>query len=247
MADLIRAEWLKVWNGRLWWVLSAFTLLMCAMAGAGFVSQATHQPPAGPNAAETLTQTLVNSWFMAELAAALITMICVTREFGNGAINRSVLLSGGRSRLMAAKLIVAGAVGVLFAVVTGVLAAVSPWVLLLRSPYHPVWTGRTTATVLGVMAVVVAGALWGSTLGVLIRNQVLAIVVMLLNTWLVSEALFRLVPAVGRFTIDEAMASIYQDDKPNLLSLPAALAVLAGWLVLAAVAGRARLLRRDLP
>ncbi len=247
MADLVRAEWLKIWNGRLWWMLSAFTLLMSVMAGLGFMTQFRQQLPAGQTTPQAATAALVNAWFVVELAAAILTMIAVTREFGNGAINRSVLLSGSRARLHAAKLMAAAATGAVFAAATGVLAAASPWVFMAGTGYRPVWSGQATATLLGVMAVVFAGALWGSTLGTLLRNQAAAVVVMLLNTWLVSEALFRLLPRVGRFTIDEAMASVYRDPKPELLPVTAGLAVLVGWIVLAAVAGRRQFLHRDLP
>ncbi|MBP2708347.1 ABC transporter permease [Microbispora sp. RL4-1S] len=247
MRNLVKAEWLKIWNGRVWWILSGFALLMCAMACAGFLAEAKKQLPRGQTTPEVVTTTLVNVWFMVELVAALVAMIAVTREFGNGAINRSVLLSGGRRRLQVAKLIAATAAGAVFAAATGVLAAASPWVFLIGTGYRPAWTAETTWTLLGVMAVVVAGAVWGSALGLLIRNQVAAVVTMLLSTWLVSESLFRLVPAVGKFTVDEAMAAVYHDVKPELLSPPVALAVLAGWLALAAFAGGRQFLHRDLP
>lgn len=247
MVDLVKAEWLKMWNGRLWWVLSAFTLVMSSTACFGFVSQFRQQLASGQTTPQVATTTLVNCWFMVELAAAVLAMVSVTREFGNGAICRSVLLSGGRARVYTAKLLAAAATGAAFALVTGVLAAASPWVFLAGTGYRPVWTGQATGTLLGVMAVVFAGAVWGSSLGLLIRNQTAAVVVMLFNTWLVSGALFRLAPSVGRFTIDEAMAAVYRDTAPGLLPVSAALAVLAGWLVLAAAAGRRQFLHRDLP
>ncbi|MGW0859024.1 ABC transporter permease, partial [Streptomyces sp. NPDC002690] len=91
-------------------------------------------------------------------------------------------------------------------------------------------------------------ALWGCLLGLIIRQQVVAVVVMLLSTWLVSGGLQRLVPEVGRFTIDEAMAAVYQDSSTaGLLPTPWAIVVLAAWIAAAAVAGRAFFVRRDLP
>lgn len=245
MRNLVKAEWLKIWNGRAWWILAAFAVLMCAMACAGFVSTAD-QMPADRTTPEAMTTTLVNSWFMVELVAALIAMIAATREFGNGAINRTVLLGGGRHRVHAAKLIAAALAGTVIAAATGVLAALAPWVFL-TGERHPAWTQETTYTLLGVMAVVVAGAVWGSALGMLIRNQVAAISVLLLNTWLVSEGLFKIVPSAGRFTLDKAMSSIYHDPNTELLAVPAACAVLLGWMALAALTGRHQLLRRDLP
>jgi ABC-type transport system involved in multi-copper enzyme maturation permease subunit len=224
-------------------------LLLSVLADAGYLKQALDKPsPARPSAAE-LTSTLVQGWFTVELAAALVGMLAVTREFGGGAICRSVLLSGGRGRLLLAKLLAVAGSGALFAVVTGAVAAVSPWVFLAGQArhYHPEWTATTTWTLLGVMLVVVTGALWGSLLGLLIRQQVAAVVTLLLSTWLVSEGLLRLAPKVGRFTIDEAMASVYRGGNAGLLSIPWALVVLAVWIVAAGVVARGLFLRRDLP
>jgi ABC-type transport system involved in multi-copper enzyme maturation permease subunit len=246
MGDLIGAEWRKIWTGRSWWALGTAALLLSALADAGYLKQALDKPAqARPSAAE-LTSTLVQGWFTVELAAALVGMLAVTREFGSGAICRSVLLSGGRGRLLLAKLLAVAGTGALFAVVTGAVAAVSPWVFL-TGHYRPQWTATTTWTLLGVMLVVVTGALWGSLLGLLIRQQVAAVVTLLLSTWLVSEGLLRLAPKVGRFTIDEAMASVYRSGNAGLLSIPWALVVLALWIAAAIVGARVLFLRRDLP
>ncbi|QNP72663.1 ABC transporter permease [Streptomyces roseirectus] len=246
MRDLIVAEWRKIWTGRAWWAVSAAALLMCVMADAGMLQQELAKTPR-PDSTREITSTLVQGWFMVELAAAVVAMLAVTREFGNGAISRSVLLSGGRGRLVAAKLTAAACCGAAFALVAGALAAVSPWLFMAGREQRPEWTMTTTWTLLGVMLVVVTGALWGALLGLLIRQQVAAILVLLISTWLVGEGLLRLVPAVGRFTIDEAMASVYRGGNEHLLPIPWALLVLAAWLAAGTVAARALFLRRDLP
>ncbi|GAA2504844.1 ABC transporter permease [Streptomyces longisporus] len=246
MRDLIGAEWRKIWTGRAWWCVVAAAVLMCAMADAGLLQQKLAKTPEGSSTSE-ITSTLVQGWFMVELAAAVIAMVAVTREFGNGAISRSVLLSGGRGRLLAAKLIAVAGCGTVFALGAGVLAAASPWVFLAGRTQKPEWTATTTWTLLGVMLVIVVGAVWGALLGLLIRQQVAAILVLLISTWLVGEGLLRLVPEIGRFTIDEAMASVYRGGNADLLSIPWALAVLAVWIVAGTIAARTLFLRRDLP
>lgn len=247
MRDLVKAEWLKIWSGRAWWALPLVGLAMCVLADSGFAAQALKQLPAGQTTPEVVTSTLVQGWFMIELFAALLALVAVTKEYASGAISRSVLLSGSRGRLLSAKLLAAAASGVLLAVPTAILAAASPWLFLAGRPYHPVWTADATWTLLGVVLVVVAGAVWGSLLGLLIRHPVGAVVVLLANTWVVSESVFRLAPAVGRFTLDEAMAAVYRSGQAHLLPVPAALLVVAGWLVPAALLARRQFLTRDLP
>ncbi|MFF2522161.1 ABC transporter permease [Streptomyces liangshanensis] len=246
MRDLVRAEWHKIWTGRAWWGVTAAAVLLCVTAEAGLLQQELAKTPGGGDA-RAITSTLVQGWFMVELAAAVIAMLAVTREFTNGAISRSVLLSGGRGRLLAAKLIAVTCCGAVFALGAGVLAAVSPWVFLAGRRQRPEWTATATWTLLGVMLVIVVGALWGALLGLLIRQQVAAILVLLISTWLVGEGLLRLVPAIGKFTIDEAMASVYRGGNDHLLPIPWALVVLAVWIAAGTVAARALFLRRDLP
>ncbi|MGW2838417.1 ABC transporter permease [Streptomyces sp. NPDC001493] len=248
MRDLIASEWQKVWTGRAWWALALVATLLCVLADAGFLTQALDELDQGTTTVARTTASLVQGWFMVELVAALATMLAMTREFSSGSIMRTTLLGGSRLRVLGAKLTVAAATGAVFAVGAGILAAISPWIFLSGQDFDPQWTAEATWTLLGVMGVVVAGALWGCLLGLIIRQQVVAVVVMLLSTWLVSGGLQRLAPDVGKFTIDEAMAAVYQDNSTaGLLSTPWAVVVLAAWIAAAAVAGRALFLRRDLP
>jgi hypothetical protein len=94
---------------------------------------------------------------------------------------------------------------------------------------------------------IVVGAVWGALLGLLIRQQVASILVLLVSTWLVGEGLLRLAPAIGRLTIDEAMASVYRGGNENLLPIPWALLVLAVWIGAGTTVARTLFLRRDLP
>ncbi|SED52088.1 MULTISPECIES: ABC transporter permease [Streptomyces] len=247
MRNLIAAEWRKIWTGRAWWALGLSAALLCVLADAGYLTQALDQLPKGTTTEADLTSTLVQGWFMVELVAALATMLAVTREFSNGAICRTALLGGGRGRVLTAKLVAAAGTGAVYALAAGAAATVSPWLFLAGRAWHPQWTTTTTWTLLGVMLVIVVGALWGSLLGIVIRQQVVAIVVLLLSTWLVSEGLLRLAPKIGRFTIDEAMAAVYRSGNDGVLPIPWALVVLAAWIVVAGVAGRTLFLRRDLP
>lgn len=237
MRRLLAAEWRKLWIGRGFPGMAVISVALGTLAGIGFVNEAQRQLAAGVIDVRAVTDQLVRSWFLTLLFAALFGAIYVTREFGSGAVGRSVLLSGGRARLFLAKLIAGTGAGALFGLLAAGLAAVSPWVFLAPTDYRPEWTAETSLTLVGVFTVTLLGAPWGVLLGWIIRNQAAAVGVLLGLTLLVDESLLRLVPTIGRFTMTIAMSAVYRDGKPELLPVPVASVVIAGWLVLAGLLG----------
>ncbi len=245
MRDVTAAEWRKAWTGHAWWLLAAFGVFLSLLASVGFATQAEQQLADRQTDLPAVTDELVRSWFMLLLFSALFGAVLVTKEFGSGAISRSVLLSGGRDRLFAAKLLVGTAMGLLYGVLAAALAAATPFLFLPGIGQEPEWSGDTTLTLLGVFAVTVLGAPWGVLIGWLLRNQVAAVGALLGLTLLVDESLLRLAPDIGRFTMTIAMSSVYRDGKPELLPVPVALAVIGAWLLLAGFVSRRLLVTRD--
>lgn len=246
MRNLVAAEWSKAFTGRAWWSMALIGVFLGFLASTGFVAGAEEDVAKGGTTIEAVTDQVVRSWFMLLLFSALYGAVFVTKEYNSGAIGRSVLLSGGRGRLLGAKLLVGTGVGVLFAVLATGLAAASPAVFLSSSTdLEPAWTGETTLTLVGVFVVTVLGAPWGVLLGWIIRNQTAAVATLLGLTLLVDESLLRLLPSVGRFTMTIAMSSVYRDGKPELLSVPVALIVIGAWLAVAGYVARRLFLSRD--
>lgn len=245
MRDVIAAEWRKAWTGHAWWALALVGVVLSVLASSGFAVEAKSQLAEGRTDLVVVTDELVRSWFMLLLFSALFGALLVTKEYGSGAIGRSVLLSGARDRLFAAKLVVGTAMGVLYAVLATVLAAATPSVFLPGIDRAPEWSGDATLTLVGVFTVTVLGAPWGVLIGWLLRNQAAAVATLLGLTLLVDESLLRLAPDIGRFTMTIAMSSVYRDGKPELLSVPVALLVIAAWLALAGYFSRRFLLTRD--
>jgi ABC-2 type transport system permease protein len=245
MRNLLAAEWSKMWTGRAWWSMALIGVVLGALAGSGFVATADENIVKGATDIQAVTDQVVRSWFMLLLFSALLGAVYVSREYQAGTIGRSVLLSGGRSRLLAAKLAVGTAMGVLFGLLAAGCAAVSPWLFLAQTTHHPAWTHETTLTLIGVFVVTVLGAPWGVLLGWIIRNQTAAVATLLGLTLFVDEALLRVLPAVGKFTLTIAMSSVYRDGKPELLSEPLAFVVVAAWLAAAGYAARKLFLGRD--
>lgn len=244
MRDLIRAEALKAISGRTWLFVGAVGVLLGFMTTAGYTTTIEQEIAAGMEPAAA-TAALVRFWFGMMLASMLFGAIFVTREYGDGAIARSVLVSGGRGKLFGAKVAVATGVGVIFGLLAAVLAVGSTWLFLPLAGQQLVWSTEASLTLLGVFAVVVLAAPWGVMFGWLIRNQVITVVTLLLLTLLVDEALLRLVPAVGRFTMQIAMGAVYRDAKPEMLSPAMALLVMVGWIAVVGFFAQRRLRRAD--
>ncbi|MTE21829.1 ABC transporter permease [Streptomyces sp. TRM43335] len=245
MRDLLGAEWLKAWSGRTWWIMAAVAVFMGLLGSSGATATADHQLAEGMTDNAAATAEVIRSWFSVLLASLLFGGVFVSREYGTGAVNRSVLLSGGRTRLLLAKTIVGTAMGVLFALLAVLLAPLSLWAFFGMFGLEAEWTREATLTLVGVFAVIVLAAPWGVLLGWVIRHQAATVATLLVVTLFVDETLFALLPEVGRFTMQISMGSVYRDGKEEALSIPWALLVITGWLALAGYAARRRLVTRD--
>ncbi|MFD7028523.1 ABC transporter permease [Streptomyces sp. NPDC059917] len=245
MRNVLAGEWMKAWTGRSWLILLSAGIFMSLLTCFGYASSGDQQIALGRSTAAAVTDDMAQAWMMTFLMAAVFGAILVTREYTSGAVARSVLLSGGRLRLLSAKALVATAVGLLNGLLAAGLAFLCASTLPGHFGYDGDWTGHTTRIVLGVVAVNVIAAPWGVLLGWIIRHQLAAVVTVIGLTLLVEPGLQQIVPEVAAYLPTIAMSSVYLDGKPELLSVPLALLVLAGWLAAAAVAARQSLLSRD--
>ncbi|MER7660631.1 MULTISPECIES: ABC transporter permease [unclassified Streptomyces] len=246
MREVLNAEWLKAWSGRTWWIMAALAVFMGLLGSSGAAAVADQQIDSGATDAAAATAELIRSWFSVLLASVLFGALFVSREYNTGAINRSVLLCGSRTRLLAAKTIVGTAMGLIFALLAAGLAPLSLWGFFTLFGMDVQWSGEATLTLLGVFTVAALAAPWGVLLGWIIRNQAASVTLVLVVTLFVDETLFRVLPAVGKFTMGIAMGAVYRDAKPEMLSIPLALLVIAGWLVLAGYSARRLLVTRDI-
>jgi ABC-2 type transport system permease protein len=182
----------------------------------------------------------------------LLGVMGMAGEWRHRTITSSVLAAPDRLRLLAAKFIsyaVAGAV--LSLIVTLAIMAVGTIILSARdlptldvtALLDVIWPNLVSAAYLGAL---------GVCIGALLRNQIVAIVGVLVLSFVLEPALIGLVPDVGKFApIGGAPSGLVgvgfggDDDKYLLDQVPAAL-VMAGWLALLFAAAAAVLRGRDL-
>lgn len=239
MRDLLASAVQRTFTGWSWLLLALGGVAACMLAAVGFALSTD-----GLSAQEA-TDGVARVWFTLLLFSALWAANVVTRDHATGAVGRIVHVSGSRARGMAVSMLVSVGMGLAYGVLAGGLAAASPWVFLRSADIAPVWGPSTTHTVLGVFVVTALAAPWGAAVGWLVRSQVGAIGILLVQALLVDELVQHIAPRVGRYALTMAMGSVYGDGRPGLLAVPAALAVIVVWLAVGTCAAWAAARRRD--
>ncbi|MEE6281375.1 ABC transporter permease [Georgenia sunbinii] len=240
---LVQAELKKIWTGKMWWVLLVIAVPWCAYIAYSFGVLETQE--AGPVDPAALTRTVAQQWFQMHLFTSVLGVMAVTREYSSSTVARSVLLGGGRTRLFWSKTAAATIVAVLYGLLAVVLAVASAWVTLPLLDVEPVWSGELTLTLVGVLAASVLAAPWGAFLGWIFRNQVVAILVLLLLTLMVEPLLLQVNSEAFNWTFSVALQAIYRDPHEGLLAVPVAYAVAGAWIVLSGIVGYSILRSRD--
>ena len=249
MINLIRSEIRKLFSTKVWlWLLLGSAALGAGFASLtlGFAGQADSGLPARD---DPKIQALVfNPAGAAVVFTVILAIIGITQEFRHRTATPTFLTTPHRRRVVVAKLVTYLVAGLGYAVVTAlVLLAVGvPWLL---SAGASVSLGGTNGTVLlgGILAVGLYGVL-GVGVGTLLRNQVGAIVGVLVYLF-VLEPIVRGIPAtapVYRWLpggAQEALTSALAG--PDLLERWQGALLLIGYGLVSAVLAMVLTLRRD--
>lgn len=185
---------------------------------------------------------------IASAFAAVLGVLSLTTEFRHGTVRPTFLAEPRRARVLVAKAIAIaifsaalGAFGVGLSYGIGRIclsARDMPWLL----------SGSDVALVVG--GGIAATVLWGVFalgIGAIVRNQVGAIVGLLIWTLFVESILFALVPSVGRYLPGQAANVLTQIEVEHQLSVTAGVLVFLGYLAVTLVAGVVVTERRDVP
>jgi ABC-2 type transport system permease protein len=180
------------------------------------------------------------------LFAGLAGALSITAEIRHGTIRPTFLTTPRRGRVLAAKTVVSGLVGMVFGLVAVVVAAgVGSAALAARGIAITLDGSDYTLMPTGAIA---AAALWASigvSLGALLRNQVATLITIFLWLFFVENLLLDFVPGAGRFAPGAAAAAITGLDRDTLLAPALGALLLALYAAAAAAAGVVATLRRD--
>lgn len=259
----VRAELVKVTTTWVWWglLLVALTLVLLnvgLVAALGPVDEAVESFPFPLLSTSEGQLALVASGYQAGyLMAAVVGTLVATSDFRTGSIAQTFLAVPRRGLVAAAKLVTAGVVGLVYGLVVQLVSLLTAaGVLAVRGVELAPLDELARPLALGVLGVTV-WALIGVAFGLLVRQQVVALVVVVLVVFLLDPLLVLALGAVGEVGgVDVAAAAPYLLTSAStavvegftggeLLSWWAGLLVLLGWVAVLGVLGWRTTLRRD--
>lgn len=180
------------------------------------------------------------------LFAALIGVMAITSEFRHGTIRPSFVVTPRRQRVVAAKVVASLLMGTAFgALAIGLSFGIGYTILRARGIPLELSGDHIALVLLGSLGMTALWAAFGVGLGALIRNQVFAVIGLIVWVLVVDNLLRGLVPDVGRFTPTAASASLIADPAAHLLAPLAGGLLLLGYSVALVCLGGLMIARRD--
>ena len=246
---LVRAEFLKIVSTKMWLGLLVGVLIFVAIQVG-----ATAFAPRGPEARipELTTDIGMRNLFggvgQATVFALIIGALGITQEFRHQTITSTFLASPHRSRVMVAKMLAHVLIGAFYGVVAVVGGFAVAFTALRFKDHAPVDYGVVAQIGVGVILVYALYAVLGVAVGTLVRNQIAAIVGLLVWAVFIESLAVLLLPSWGKWLPGGAAEGVRQvsgiTDNAYLAPLPAALLLIAYAVAFALIAARTTL-RRD--
>jgi ABC-2 type transport system permease protein len=180
------------------------------------------------------------------LFAALIGVMAITSEFRHGTIRPTFVVTPQRTRVLAAKVVASLLMGILFGLAAIALSfGVGYAILAIRGIPLALETNHVVWLVVGTPVLTAAWAAIGVGLGAVVRNQVFAVIGLIVWAMVIDNLLVNLVPGVGSYTPGAASAAIIADPADYVLSAPAGGLLLLGYVTTLVAAGAVLVARRD--
>ncbi len=237
-----RAELLKIRSTRttVGIVLGMIALILLFSLLSGLLTKA-------PSLTSTEDQRgLLSVGSLAGVFSALAGIMLVTSEYRFGTIRPTFLFTPKRSRVVGAKLAAGLLAGIIFGVLgEGLGFAIGYASITGRGLSYALNGGQTALLLFGTLAGV---ALWGALgvgIGMVVRNQVGAIIGLLAWGFVAENLLFAFVPSVGRFAPAHASDALIGLTTNHLLPAAAGGAALVTWTAAFALAALGLAARRD--
>ena len=242
MTRLVSAELLKLRTTRTFWALagSAAGLVLLIVVLTLILDDQL-------NTREDV-ESLLSAGGLAGLLTIVLGVVAAAGEYRHGTVASTLLVTPNRFRAVGAQVIASLAGGLVVGLVTsGVIAVIAlPWLSSKDASLLP--AGETLELFLGITLFAgLAGAL-GAALGALMRNQVAAVVTVLVLLFVLDPTLSALVEDVAPFTLSGLSTSMAggEDSSVDLLPRAVAAAVWALYTVLIALVAAVLTDRRDI-
>jgi ABC-2 type transport system permease protein len=189
---------------------------------------------------------LLSSGTSAALFAALIGVMAITSEFRHGTIRPTFVITPHRTRVISAKVLASLLMGVLFGLAAiGLSFGIGYAILGGRDIPLALSTTDVLWLVVGTPVLTAAWAAIGVGLGALVRNQVFAVIGLILWAMIIENLLRSLVPSIGGYTPVGASAAIIAAPEDYVLPAGAGGVLLLGYVAVFIAAGALLVARRD--
>ncbi len=259
MGRTLQAELVKIRTTRMWWGLLLGLVVLVALQVTVTAAFAGRDPGAGApplptlDTAEGLRTALSSGFQSGYLMALVLGTIIGAVDFRHRTATQTFLATPHRSRVITAKALAAAGYGLLYAVVT---QALSLALVALVAGIRGAGLGAIDSTVVRSLLLGLPGiALWcviGVSLGVLLRNQIAAVLVAVGFVFLIDPllglALNQLdLQDVGQYTVSNASTALVEGyTGSQLLPWWAGGLVMLGYGLLIAVVAWLTSVRRDI-
>jgi ABC-2 type transport system permease protein len=253
MTRLLRAEFRKVATTRLWWGMLLGSMAFAAIGVVGQIAtNGLRNNPAAPLSNPVTQRAILSSAVSGYIFSAIVGIILITTEFRHVTSRPTFLVEPRRGRVIASKIVIAAAVGLLYGVacVAVSLAVTVPW--LSAKGVRIDWVANGLIVVMvGALFVVAIFAVVGLGVGVLFRNQVAAVISTLAYLF-VLEPLVSVIPVVKdayRYlpgAAGDALTGVSRNQVMLLANWQGGL-LLLGWGLLFAFIGWILTVSRDIP
>jgi ABC-2 type transport system permease protein len=192
-------------------------------------------------------ESVLSTGGIAGLLTLVLGVVAAAGEYRHGTIASTLLVTPQRLRAVGAAVLACLLGGLVIGLVTsGVIAVIAlPWLSARGVDLLPL--GKTLELFMGATLFAALGGALGGSLGALLRNQVAAVVSVLVLIFVVDPAVSALVEDVAPFTLSGLSSSMTGGDDGSIDTLPRGVAALVWALYSALLAGAAAVLtaRRD--
>ena len=253
MTGLLRAEVRKIFTVKLWWGMLLGSMGFAALAVvAQIASNGAARSGALPLTSAQTQQSIFASAASGEIFSVIVGIILITTEYRHFTSRPTFLIEPRRGRVILAKVATSAMVGLLYGTcsVAITVAIAAPW--LAAKQVSIGWVSdQVLLVLLGGLTVGVVFAVLGLGVGVLMRNQIAAVIATLAYLFVV-EPLTTVIPVVKevyRFLPGAAGAALtaYGTTRNGITLLQPWQGglLLFGWGLLLALAGYLLSVRRD--
>jgi ABC-2 type transport system permease protein len=238
---LVEAEFLKLRTTRTFWGLAGAALALVLLI---VVLTVAIEDSFG---AEHDVRSVLATTGLCGILTLVLGVVVGAGEYRHGTIASTLLVTPNRLRAVGAQVVACGlagfVIGLGIAAITAVIAL--PW-LSAKDASMPEG-GELLRVFLGGALYAGLAASLGAGLGALLRNQVAAIVIVLVQIFVVDPTLAVLIDGAEDFTLTGlGVAMSGADEEGQALSLGVAALVWAGYAVLAGVLAALRTAKRDI-